>query len=42
MTDVEIAATLPGDELVPMPPSILNRAITIQATGESDRLACFT
>jgi hypothetical protein len=31
-TDAEIAMRLPGDELVATPPSVYNRAITIQAT----------
>ena len=34
-TDEEIAATYPGDELVPNPPSFVNRAITIQAAPEN-------
>jgi hypothetical protein len=33
-TDNEIAATYLGDELIPDPASIVNRAITIQATPE--------
>lgn len=33
-TDEEIAATYPGDELVPEPASFVNRAITIQAAPE--------
>ena len=33
-TDEEIAATFPGDELVPAPSSFVNRAITIAATPE--------
>ena len=34
-TDEEIAATFPGDELVPAPASFVNRAITIQAAPEA-------
>jgi hypothetical protein len=33
-TDEEIAAAFPGDELLPEPASIVNRAITIQAAPE--------
>ena len=33
-TDAEVAATYPGDELVPDPVSFVNRAITIQASPE--------
>jgi hypothetical protein len=33
-TDQEIAAAYPGDELIPQPAGMLNRAITIQATPE--------
>jgi len=33
-TDEEIAASYPGDELVPTPAGIVNRAITIQAAPE--------
>jgi hypothetical protein len=33
-TDAELAAGFPGDELVPKPASIVNRAITIQASPE--------
>ena len=31
-TDAEVAATYPGDELVPRPASFVNRAVTIAAT----------
>ena len=34
-TAAEIAATFPGDELVPAPASFVNRAITIQAPPEA-------
>lgn len=34
-TDAEIAATYPGDELVPNPASFVNRAITIDASPEA-------
>ena len=34
-TDAEIAATYPGDELLPEPASFVNRAITIQAPPEA-------
>lgn len=34
-TDEEIAATYPGDELLPEPASFINRAITIQAPQEA-------
>ncbi|MFN2152284.1 MAG: hypothetical protein ACK2T5_11850 [Anaerolineales bacterium] len=33
-TDAEIAATFPGDELVPEPASFINRAITVNAAPE--------
>jgi len=33
-TDEEIAATFPGDELVPQPASFVNRAVTIHASPE--------
>ena len=33
-TDAEVAATFPGDELVPEPASFVNRAITIHASPE--------
>jgi hypothetical protein len=33
-TDQEIAATFPGDELLPSPASFVNRAVTIHATPE--------
>lgn len=33
-TDEELAATFPGDELVPAPASFLNRAVTINARPE--------
>ena len=33
-TDAEVAATFPGDELVPNPASFVNRAITIDASPE--------
>ncbi len=33
-TDTEINATYPGDELVPVPSSFVNRAVTIQASSE--------
>jgi hypothetical protein len=33
-TEAEIAATFPGDELVPAPASFVNHAITIQASPE--------
>lgn len=33
-TEAEIAATFPGDELVPAPARFINRAITIQASPE--------
>jgi len=34
-SEAEIAATFPGDELVPAPASFVNRAITIQAAPEA-------
>lgn len=34
-TDAEIAATYPGDELLPEPASFVNRAITINAPAEA-------
>jgi hypothetical protein len=33
-TKAEIAATLPGDELLPVPASFVNRAVTINGTPE--------
>ena len=33
-TDAEVAATYPGDELVPQPASFVNRAVTIDAKPE--------
>jgi hypothetical protein len=33
-TDAEISAVFPGDELVPVPASTVNRAVTIDATPE--------
>jgi hypothetical protein len=33
-TDEEIAASFPGDELVPAPASFVNRAVTVNATPE--------